>query len=126
MTEDRAEDPPLFTSIKQITNNAQRILTEWSDAPELTPRVWSFREILSWKIPDHLLSTSARESQQKLKQKQIEDGYICSYAMHTHLYQIDMVTQRIKEQKVSFVGIVTHVKEFVSTNASLIVALCVV
>ena len=34
--------------------------------------------------------------------------------MHTHLYQLDMVTQRIKEQKVSFVGIVTHVKEFVS------------
>lgn len=35
--------------------------------------------------------------------------------MHTYLYQIDLVTQRIKEQKVSFVGIVTHVKEFVSS-----------
>lgn len=32
--------------------------------------------------------------------------------MHTHLYQIDKVTSRVKEQKVSFVGIITHVKEF--------------
>jgi hypothetical protein len=32
--------------------------------------------------------------------------------MHTHLYQLDLVTQRVKEQKVSFVGIITHVKEF--------------
>lgn len=30
-----------------------------------------------------------------------------------------MVTQRIKEQKVSFVGIITHVKEFVSNFSKL-------
>lgn len=111
-----SDEPPLMTSIKQITQHAGNILTEWSDSPELTPRLWTFKEILSWKIPDHLLSTAARESQQRLQQKQEEEGYICSYAMHTHLYQIDMVTQRIKEQKVSFVGIVTHVKEFVSVT----------
>jgi len=55
------EAPPLLTSIKQITNHAQTILQEWSDSPELTPRLWTFKEILSWKIPDHLLSTTARE-----------------------------------------------------------------
>jgi hypothetical protein len=90
------------------------MLNEWSDTPDLAPRLWSFRDILSWKIPDYLLSTAARESQQKLVKKEQEDGYICSYAMHSHLYQIDMVTQRIKEQKVNFVGIITHVKEYVS------------
>jgi len=92
MLADDSEEPPLFTSIKQITEHSNRILSEWSDSPELTPRLWSFREILSWKIPSHLLSTSARESQQKLHQKQEQDGYICSYAMHTYLYQIDLVT----------------------------------
>ena len=33
---------------------------------------------------------------------------------NTHLFQYDLVTQRVKEQKVSFVGIVMHVKQFVS------------
>ena len=51
-----------MTSIKQITQTATQTLNEWSDSPELTPKLWSFRDILSWKIPDHLLSTSARES----------------------------------------------------------------
>lgn len=64
-----SDEPPLLTSIKQINDTANRILAEWSDDPQLTPKLWSFREILSWKIPTHLLSTAARESQQKLHQK---------------------------------------------------------
>jgi len=61
-----------------------------------------------------LLSTSARQSQERLRRKQQESGYICSYINNSHLYQYDLVTQRVKEQKVSFVGIVMHVKQFVS------------
>ena len=30
------------------------------------------------------------------------------------MFQYDLVTQRVKEQKVSFTGIVMHVKQFVS------------
>lgn len=112
MIDETTDEPPLFTSIKQIKTESERILLEWSKSPELTPRLWSFREILCWKIPDGLLSTQARESQVRLKQRQEEENYICSYAMHTHLYQLDLVTYRVKEQKVTFVGIITHVKEF--------------
>ncbi len=92
MLEEGSTEPPIFTSIKQINTRSKQILEEWSHSPELTPKLWSFKEILCWKIPDHVLSTTARESQQKLRQKQDEEGYICSYAMHTHLYQLDMVT----------------------------------
>ena len=63
---------------------ADRILSEWSD--EVTPnKLWSFKEILSWKIPEHLLSTSARDSMQRLVSKE-EQGFVCSYGMHTQLY----------------------------------------
>jgi len=54
--------------------------------------LWGFRDLLTWKIPDHLLSTSARESQMRLKRKQEEMGYICSYVNNTHLFQYDLVT----------------------------------
>ena len=50
----------------------------------------------------------------RLKRKQEEMGYICSYVNNTHLFQYDLVTQRVKEQKVAFVGIVSHVKQVVS------------
>ena len=76
--------------------------------------IWGFKELLTWKIPEHLLSTAARESQSRLKRKQEEQGYVCSYINNTHLFQYDLVTQRVKEQKVTFVGIVMHVKQFVS------------
>jgi hypothetical protein len=92
MIAEGSDEPPLFTSIKQIKTESEKILLEWSKSPELTPRLWSFRDILCWKIPDGLLSTQARESQQRLKQRQEEENYICSYAMHTHLYQLDLVT----------------------------------
>ena len=76
--------------------------------------MWSFKDLLTWKIPEHLVSTSARDSQALLAKKQEEQGYVCSYAQFSHLYKLDLVTQRVKEQKVTFVGIVTHVKCYVS------------
>lgn len=76
--------------------------------------MWSFKDLLTWKIPEHLISTSARDSQALLAKKQEEQGYVCSYSQFSHLYKLDLVTQRVKEQKVTFVGIVTHVKCYVS------------
>jgi hypothetical protein len=69
MIDENTDEPPLFTSIKQIKSESEKILLEWSKSPELTPRLWSFRDMLCWKIPDYLLSTQARESQERLKQK---------------------------------------------------------
>ena len=110
-----SQEPQLFTSTKQIQQESLRILEEWSNKDQ-APLLWGFRDLLTWKIPDHLLSTSARESQVRLKRKQEEMGYICSYVNNTHLFQYDLVTQRVKEQKVAFVGIVSHVKQVVSNQ----------
>ena len=56
--------------------------------------------------------------------KQAESGYICSYINNSHLFQYDLVTQRVKEQKVAFVGIVMHVKQFVSVMDYFLVFNC--
>jgi len=53
------KEPPLFSSTKQIQSEARRALDDWCGADQ-APRCWTFKELLSWKIPDHLLSTSAR------------------------------------------------------------------
>ena len=78
-------EPQLFTSTKQIQQESQNILSEWS-IKDQDPALWGFKELLTWKIPDHLLSTAARESQSKLRRKQEEVGYVCSYVNNTHLF----------------------------------------
>ena len=93
--------------MQQIQAESRCILQEWNSDPDC--RLWSFKELLSWKIPSSLLSTTARHSQQLLKNKE-EEGMTFSYAIAADLYQLDLVTQRVKEQKVSFVGIVNYVK----------------
>jgi hypothetical protein len=80
------------------------------------PKIWTFKELLSWKISDSLLSNSARESQQRLQRKQQQEGYICSYISNTHLYKLDLVTSRVKEQTITFVGVVSYVTLWVSKN----------
>jgi hypothetical protein len=113
----------VFTSTKQIQAESLRILGEWSNIGAVNGQVdpgvhqtMNFKDLLSWKIPEHLVSTSARDSQSLLAKKQKESGYVCSYAHYAHLYKLDLVTQRVKEQKVTFVGIVTHVKCYVSVG----------
>ena len=39
-----------------------------------------------------------------------EKGLIFSYASNADIFQLELVTQRVKEQKVSFVGFVNYVK----------------
>ena len=80
-----SREPQLFTSTKQIQQESQSILSEWS-IKDQDPVLWGFKELLTWKIPDHLLSTAARESQSKLRRKQEEMGYVCSYVNNTHLF----------------------------------------
>ena len=74
-----SEEPQFLTSTKQIQLESAKILEEWS-VKEKSPDIWNFKELLTWKVPDYLMSTSARESLVKLKRKQEHYGYVCSYA----------------------------------------------
>jgi len=65
-------------------------------------QLWTFKDLLSWKIPENLSSCNVNLSRSRV-QAEFLPPPIC-------LYKFTMVTQRIKEQKSSFVGIVTHVK----------------
>ena len=76
-------------------------MTELSSGEDA--RLWSFKDLLAWKIPEHLSSTNVNLSRSRVEAEYLPPP-IC-------LYKFNMVTQRIKEQKASFVGIVTHVKQ---------------
>ena len=65
--------------------------------------IWSFRDLLSWKIPEDLASTNVNLSRSRVEAEYLPPP-IC-------LYKFNLVTQRIKEQRTHFVGIVTHVKQ---------------
>lgn len=59
--------PALFTSTKQIHVECSKVLSEWHNATggnqeDNTTETWNFRDLLSWKIPDYLTSTSGRDS----------------------------------------------------------------
>ena len=69
MKAEGSDEPPIFTSIKQIKTESERILLEWSQSPELTPKLWSFKDILCLKIPNNLLASKAEESQRRLRQR---------------------------------------------------------
>jgi len=78
---------------------ASQILSEWSNinggiaAQDANAHsTMNFRDLLSWKIPEHLISTSARDSQTLLAKKQKENIYVCSYAQYAQLYKLDLVT----------------------------------
>ena len=73
-------------------------------------KLQSFKELLSWKIPENLSSNS------NISRSRVEAEYL---PPPINLYKFNMVTQRIKEQKASFVGIVMHVKQGVSVLFSI-------
>jgi hypothetical protein len=73
-------------------------------------KICSFKDLLSWKIPEDLSSTNVNLSRSRVEAEYLPPP-IC-------LYKFNMVTQRIKEQKSNFVGIVTHVRQGVSKKIS--------
>ena len=84
---------PVLSSTKQIIEVAQSQVKE---------RVWSARELLTWKIPEQMSSTGCN-----LRRSRVEAEFL---PPPISLYKFNLVTQRIKEQLVNFCGIVTHVK----------------
>ena len=60
VTDPETDEPPMFNSTKQIKEQSEVSLQDWCGPEQEAPRCWSFKELLSWKIPEHLLSTSAR------------------------------------------------------------------
>lgn len=77
-------------------------------------QLWSFRDLLTWKVPENLGSNSTRDAIEKVEKRKARNDNC--YVNPVHLYKLDLVTQRVKEQKVSFCGIVTHIKHSVDKN----------
>ena len=83
----------VLSSTKQIIVTASQILQDLnsSDAgPEnsKSSRLWSFKELLSWKIPENL------SSNQNISRSRVEAEYL---PPPINLYKFNLVTQRIKE-----------------------------
>jgi hypothetical protein len=96
----------ILSSTKQIIQNASEILNDLNKAdagPEnsKSSKLWSFKELLSWRIPENL------SSNQNISRSRVEAEYL---PPPINLYKFNLVTQRIKDQKANFCGIVTHVK----------------
>ena len=98
-----------FTSAKQIIEECEKRMLEFSEFEE-ERKVMNFRELLSWKMPEHFCSTtSANNKQYNRFRVQVGEG-MPHITNQINLYKLDFVTQRLKEQRVSFCGIVTHIK----------------
>ena len=76
-------------------------------------KLLSFRELLSWKMPEHFCSTTNKQFNKV--RVQAADGTPIVITIQINLYKLDFVTQRLKEQRVNFCGIVTHIKQYVSS-----------
>jgi hypothetical protein len=103
-----------FANAKQIIEECEKILLEEfganTDGEER--KILTFRELLSWKMPDHFCSTSNANNKQ-FNRHRVSAGLDGSYPVmqnQINLYKLDFVTQRLKEQKVNFCGIVTHIR----------------
>ena len=107
-----------FANAKQIIEECEKILKDESVAEELnedgssSKKLLTFRELLSWKMPDHFCSTSNANNKQ-FNRHRIQAGIDGTGAPviqnQINLYKYDFVTQRLREQLVSFCGIVTHI-----------------
>ena len=106
-----------FANAKQIIDECEKILKDESFAEELnedgssSKKLLTFRELLSWRMPDHFCSTSNANNKQ-FNRHRIQagvDGNAPVVQNQINLYKYDFVTQRLREQRVSFCGIVTHI-----------------
>ena len=66
-------------------------------------KLMNFRELLTWRMPEHFCATTSASNKQF---KRVDLGV----THQINLYKLDFVTQRLKEQRVSFCGIVTHIR----------------
>ena len=92
-----------FTSGKQIIEECEKVMQEefgiTSDATtvggaeEEGQRLLNFRELLSWKMPEHFCSTTSAKKHNVVAGN---DGTIL-ITNQINLYKLDFVTQRLKE-----------------------------
>ena len=116
-----------FSTAKQITDECEKILKDnFGDGNIVTPgkddadmqhafKLLNFKDLLSWKMPEHFCTTTSANNKQynrhRLEGGGDQDSGIVGNQIN--LYKLDFVTQRLKEQRVNFVGIVTHIKSYV-------------
>ena len=98
-----------FGSTKQITEECEKVLRD-EISEESERKLWNFRELLSWKMPEHFCSnTNAKQ----FNRQRVQASESLPFNSQINLYKLELVTQRIKEQRVNICGIVCHVKQYV-------------
>lgn len=83
----------IFQSIKQIITKCEEILVEESNE-DSERRLWNFRELLTWKLPDHFCSNQSNKS---LNRPRVAASDGLAFNNQINLYKLDFVTQRVKE-----------------------------
>ena len=101
-----------FGSTKQIIDECERIMKEDTASADEN-KVLNFRELLSWKMPEHFCSNS---NNKQFNRQRVLAGEGVIFNNQINLYKLDFVTQRLKEQRVNFCGIVCHVKQYVTLS----------
>lgn len=106
-----------FANAKQIIEECEKVLKEEGLVGPEDTKIFNFRELLSWKMPEHFCSTTSAHNNQfnrlRIQAPDMEEGLVTN---QIQLYKLDFVTQRLKEQRVNFVGVVTHVKQHVRSS----------
>jgi hypothetical protein len=91
----------VFQSSKQILSECERLLKEEYGEELEHQQVWNFRELLCWKMPEHLSANLPSKPVNKLINRAdaamngANGGVYISNQIH--LYKLDLVTQRVKE-----------------------------
>eukprot|EP00347_Sterkiella_histriomuscorum_P016494 403352965 len=102
-----------FQSTKQIIQTCEEMLSEDANE-ESDKKLWNFRELLTWRLPDHFC-TNLPKSGNNIRMG--NDGFV--FTNQINLYKLELITNRLKEQRVSFCGIVSHVKQNVDKQSAL-------
>jgi len=97
-------DLPVFHEPEQILQAVKRMTL---NEDEFGRMQWNMADLLTLHIPENLKIQPYYQSPEVQAQKRAES--IDKKLQQIALYKMDHITNRIKEQKVQFIGIVTHV-----------------
>ncbi|CDW83715.1 UNKNOWN [Stylonychia lemnae] len=103
----------VFQSTKQIITHCEEILSN-DPSDESEKKLWNYRELLSWKMPEHYKKNYQAKS---LNRPRVGAGNAGDSSLpfnnQINLFILEYITSRLREQRVSFCGIVCHIKQYV-------------
>ena len=103
---------------RRILKDTQQVMEECAKHVDLST-IMSFKNLLSWKIPENLSNANTKDPEESLETKVAGQASNAGGDLAKRLYKVDYITQRIKEQKIHMVGIVVSVKQYVRPRACL-------